>query len=923
MSTFLFNVLIYPIVFILETIFALIYQMIGSAGYSILAVSVVVNVMVIPLYNKSDALQEHERKEQERLAPGIKHIKKTFKGDEQFMILQEYYAQNHYHPLYVLRGSLSMLLEVPFFIAAYYFLSHLTILQGTSFHFIKDLGTPDSIFTIKGITINILPILMTIINFVSGAIYTKGFRLKDKLQLYCLAVLFLVLLYNSPSGLVLYWTMNNVFSLLKNICSKLMKNPQRDSAFFVALLGILFFLFMYFRGKLYETQIIVFSILVLLACFIPLVLWFVQAQRVHARNSDKTHALLVGSQNNLSPSTWELVVIAVLSELTLAILLGVLIPSTVISSSPADYIEVFKRKNPLTLVQQTASVCFGLFIIWMNVILYLAPVKVKRILTTGLWILSALSAVNYFVFSVNGGVLSTDLTYGGFGPAALMRSLINLIVLVLSGITAYLLFRKRKDLVRAVLIVGLSAITFISVRNIALTNTAIRMEAKNAAPFAVVPDEGIIHLSKHGRNVVVLMLDRAVSGYIPYILKEDPQLMDQYQGFTYYPNTLSYAMHTNMGAPALYGGYEYTPKAINERHGMTLADKHNEALKVLPKIFSDNRFDVTLCNTSYAGYTETGDYSIYKDIPNVRAFHLRGSVLPENYDEMSQVHQGYLNHSYLMYSVMCTSPVPIRWWLYDMGCYRGVRRFTDGSPSEEIIEDYTELAELSRLSVIEDDSSDNMFFMVNYLTHDHEMLQLPGYTLNKAIDNAPYLDEWLTQFDEENIRMQEESVIEFKAHYQCNAAAIHLLGQWFDWMRENGVFDNTRIILVADHGADLDQFPNLIINPRLDAQGLNPLLMVKDFDADRFTVNQDFMTNADIPSLAVKDIVDSPVNPYTGKAINQNEKSGLQYVTTSHHYTINPGPVEQFDTSDGEWYTVHTDIFDKENWSLADDYSAQ
>ena len=71
---------------------------------------------------------------------------------------------------------------------------------------IADLGAPDGLLTIDGLTLHALPILMTAVNFISSAIYTKGFPLKDKLQLYLMALLFLVLLYDSPSGLVLYWT---------------------------------------------------------------------------------------------------------------------------------------------------------------------------------------------------------------------------------------------------------------------------------------------------------------------------------------------------------------------------------------------------------------------------------------------------------------------------------------------------------------------------------------------------------------------------------------------------------------------------------------------------------------------------------------------------------------------------------------------
>ena len=918
MSALLFDILIYPIVFILELVFALVYQMIGSVGYSIIAVSIIVNIMVMPLYKRSDAMQEHERKEQERLAPVSKHIRKVFKGDERFMILQEYYRQNNYHTLYVLRGSLSMLLEVPFFIAAYYFLSHLTILQGASFHMIKDLGAPDSLIRWNNLSINVLPILMTVINFISGAIYTKGFQLRDKLQLYTLAVLFLVLLYNSPSGLVIYWTMNNAFSLIKNIFVKLSKDSKRDSAVLIAFMGILFLGAMYLRGKLYEKQILLFSLAVSAICLVPLLRWL--TSHSHKSGSDKL-TIDAGKDcrayHNLNRDTYA---VFILSGLFLTTLLGVVIPSSIVASSPADFISMFNGDNPLQLVVQIASIFFGLFSVWCGVVFFLVNDQIRQRFALAFWVLVIVSSVNYLVFAVNGGVLSTDLVYGGFGPARLEMILINGAVLLLSTFVSILLFKRFYALIKHIVLIALIALIGISIRNIILTNISRDSELLTDKEIASIPEDGLIHLSRTGKNVVVLMLDRAVSGYIPYIFNEDPGLNAQYKGFTYYPNTVSYAMHTNMGAPALYGGYEYTPKAMNERKGMTLAQKHNEALKVLPKLFTDNGFEVTVCDTSYAGYTEVGDYSIYSEMPGVRAIHLRGAVRPDNYRDIISIHQQYRKHSYLMYSIMCASPVSLRWWLYDMGCYRGVRRYTDGSPSEDMIGDYTELAKLPDLTTIKDDVNNCMFFMVSYLTHDPEPLQLPDYSLEKAIDNSPYINGWMAQFDESHIRMKEESVSGFRSHYQCNAAAIHLLGNWFDSLREEDVFDNTRIILVADHGANLEQFPELVFGQELDAQGLNPLLMVKDFNANsEFRTDNTFMTNADVPSLALERIIAAPRNPFTGRSIDQLPKKELQYVTTSHHYTIDPGPVEEFDTSDGNWFTVHSNLFDESNWNKVGD----
>jgi membrane protein insertase Oxa1/YidC/SpoIIIJ len=60
---------------------------------------------------------------------------------------------------------------------------------------------------------------MTFVNIISSYIYAANLGKNDKVQLWMLALLFLVLLYNSPSALVFYWTLNNIFSLVKNYIS--------------------------------------------------------------------------------------------------------------------------------------------------------------------------------------------------------------------------------------------------------------------------------------------------------------------------------------------------------------------------------------------------------------------------------------------------------------------------------------------------------------------------------------------------------------------------------------------------------------------------------------------------------------------------------------------------------------------------------
>ena len=196
--TILETLLIGPLKLIFEIIFGIANKFVSNPGLSIVFLSLAMNILVLPLYRRADAMQEAARDIENKLNKGVTHIKKTFTGDERMMILQTYYRQNHYKPTDALHGSVSLLLEIPFFMAAYQFLSHLDILNGVSFGPIADLSAPDGLLKIGSVAINVLPILMTSVNVISSALYLKGFPLKTKIQLYGMAGFFLVYLYTSP-----------------------------------------------------------------------------------------------------------------------------------------------------------------------------------------------------------------------------------------------------------------------------------------------------------------------------------------------------------------------------------------------------------------------------------------------------------------------------------------------------------------------------------------------------------------------------------------------------------------------------------------------------------------------------------------------------------------------------------------------------
>ncbi|MDO4507591.1 MAG: YidC/Oxa1 family membrane protein insertase, partial [Spirochaetales bacterium] len=225
MNLFYFFV-IYPLTQLIEFVFSFCNKIFDNTGISILGVSCAVSLFTLPLYIVAEHWQQVERDKQKAMKAQVSKIKEVFHGNEQYMILSTYYRQQHYHPIMSLRSAFGLLIQIPFFTAAYSCLSQMSALQGQSFGFIRDMGAPDALFSIGSFQVNVLPILMTLINMVSGTIYTRGLSLRDKLQTYGLALVFVIILYDSPAGLVAYWTMNNLFSLVKNVFYK-MKHPVK------------------------------------------------------------------------------------------------------------------------------------------------------------------------------------------------------------------------------------------------------------------------------------------------------------------------------------------------------------------------------------------------------------------------------------------------------------------------------------------------------------------------------------------------------------------------------------------------------------------------------------------------------------------------------------------------------------------------
>lgn len=869
MSQILYNIVITPLELLIEVIYTCSFRLLHNAGLAILAVSLVVNFLLLPLYLRADALSTEEAERQKTLSVWHKHIRKVFAKDERFFILNSYYREMDYHPIQAIYSIIPLLLQIPFFIAAYHFFLNLGTLSGTSFIIISDLSKPDGLITLSSEkAIHLLPIIMTVINCLSVYVYSKGLPIKDKVRSYAIAIIFLILLYQSPSGLLLYWTSNNIFSLTKNI---ILSHTSRSKS-------------------------------------------------VHSSKLQFTQAGFVS--------------FLLLIELTL--LLGGSIPADVINSSVTEMVNVGVNTVPLHYVFYALQVYGGLFIFWGIVIQLMLPYEKHSIYTAFLLCITSCFLINFYCFPYVGSSLSNALTFL-MTPYKLSTAYIirNAIVTFFCSLLAVLLWKKYPKIILSV-VIALPAIS-----TIFFLRDAVSIHERSNIWYEIHPtsdnhrDNDCIPLSRSGKNIIIIGLDRAIGNYLPFLFAEKPELYQAFDGFTWYPNTVSFGLQTAMAMPPLMGGYEYTPLEMNARTEDTITDKTNEALRVMPTIFSDAGYHVTVIDPPLANYQTPGDVSIYDDLPNVDAFLMDGYYASPAEKEIAS---HLLERNTIFYSLYRCVPVVFNDYIYDDGRYLNA---AGALPPSSFIEAHAVLKNLDSVSTVTDSAQNSLVILYNYTTHEPALLVSPDYDVkdslygyNEAFPEKLTLGDQTLSFESEN-----SSAAFSAAHYHINMAAYLRLAEYFDYLKQEEVWDNTRIIIVADHGMSLENFDYLLyhfdLDPQtienydaetlaalgdfsIDIESITPLLMVKDFNASGFNVDYSFMTNADVPCIATSDVIADPVNPYTLSPLNTDSKNSDVAIP---YFIVKPGTTftNRFPTENSVVLHVHDDIYNEQNWSLTFD----
>lgn len=213
-------IIVKPLEWAMEWFVFSMYRFIPNFGWVIVFLAFILKVLFHPLTKKTLVAS----KRMQALSPKLKELEKKYKNDAQQKqkAMMELYKKEKVNPL---GGCLPMLLQLPVFYALWNVLPFLLELKNANFLWIQDLSSPDTVLRMNLIftdKLNILPIVMTATSIVQmklmpqSPVSDERAKMMKNLQ-YFMPGLFLFIFWNMPSGLVLYWTVQNLLQILQQM----------------------------------------------------------------------------------------------------------------------------------------------------------------------------------------------------------------------------------------------------------------------------------------------------------------------------------------------------------------------------------------------------------------------------------------------------------------------------------------------------------------------------------------------------------------------------------------------------------------------------------------------------------------------------------------------------------------------------------
>ena len=1029
MGEILYYIFIFPLQAVLEFVLESQFLLTNSYGLSIVILSIIINLFLLKIFVITDKRAEFESKRKKEFDLRINAWKKVYKKAKLFAFTQTLYRQNHYHPIYALSALGGLALQIPFFYAMYFVIKDAEVLKGVSFLWISDLSLPDSVF-VGAYELHLLPILMTIISLINVFVSTKdkGARVQGTL----ISLFFLVLLYEMPSALVLYWSTNMVFSLLKTIILKTIKpkistqilneqatnfkiceNKTNEPKTLKAKINAFFI----YQKALKVIVVSLTSILVLCLCLAIYLTSYVKEDIKTAPMTFDGYTMIPIHKAKIDFSNFNSILnsdeIAEIEIISVAWqkpeyngvinILGTAKQQRVnISftgpSKPDLYVgdllgQVSYKINFYPLLNNIFIYYFGILGVIFNLYLVLCLFKkycdfddksalmyhkmsVYAVLCIGILIciFSPYQLYNSDVtqFDASQTYITLTALFGAFlllsfiliylinfipkkfiNAVAALLSLVLIIGLIYSfiltgdyGVMDHFTLQKTPfydESMQLNRILEFSAVLALSIAIIAIFFTKLLrvwqiafitlfiVSGVNAAQIIIkrfdksqntqkstskIPYENeLFSYSKNGKNIVVLVLDAFSSSHMPSILEQYPHFKENLDGFTFFANTSGTTISTIHTVATLIGGEYYAAYNMNKRKDH-LAKSIDNAFISTTSTFSNNGFDVALiaevgtdisniikANDKIFAVNSSGKLFAVETTGDFMDYYTHSEGLAQIISKAKKnVPRGVVISKMFSFGLFKFLPEVFRGKIYNDGFWLsgvGARLASDALSSIE-----NSSTAYAATHILNTKASKPTFkYFHSMMTHMPYGMYFNNnscefFNTKTAWDDYPH--KATMHYPNKNTEQ------DYYQHYDTEVCALKYLAEYIQLLKNHGIYDNTQIFVVSDHGGT--DGINISIDSRPDA-----LFLFKDFGKNGELKTDDrLMANYDIVSIFCENLKNGC--PNVPKNILKNYPKNREII----HVVPTDWRIEMHKAN--QWmieraYKVKGNIYDEKSWT--------
>lgn len=956
----LYTIFLLPIETIMKLVLELAYKFTNNYGVVIILLSIIINIALIPIYNMAEKWREKDKAIRNSMKFALDKIKQNYKGKERYFYTQALYKIHNYSPISSVKASAGFLIQIPFFFAAFSLLSNYEPIAGVGFGILSDLSKPDGLL----FGLNLLPFVMTAINLLATYVYINKFDKNEKYQLWGIALLFLVLLYTQASALLLYWTFNNIFSLIKNLIEKNVKieKPKFIESFSLQKISEI-------AEKIYPKKVwinyVIAGLYIVGLGFLYLSLDGFNIANIMYISYEESYLkifvislFIANSIQYLNALKYKKLdkLFFIISGILLISYIGILIPfykikmgivillfinSIILLLANSNFMDKFIIKkelintklfaliyssifliiflvNPILLFQANDQLTIEFSNLFLNsyilfliqFTLFFALFKISgdktKYLLNLFGILFLIVILFYaFIIKYDFGVLD-QFVFQDANKLNLPSYILLIEFLFIIAIASILFYKAYKyvrviEKVTAVLLVLFFVFIIFNYQNSEEVIVSSIEEHKDNGNFLNIEEQSILSFSKE-KNILVLFLDGFPGGHIQKILNENPNVFNNYKGFTWYKNTLSTSTATMASHSAMVGGHQFTLKFLKDIDYNSIKDIDEKAYQIFPNAFKKNNWQLDYYNPP------SNNLDNLEKIVNISTYDYGKDYLL-NYEKLTENDLIKIENSKKFFefininfvSIFNIVPLSLKKYIYLDGDWLLLKRsLLDKFSFNSIVvksKDWGFLNILENKMNIENSNKTLKYFS----------MVIP-HTPN-AIDLSGKLNPKETSFYIEGYK------------------AIEKIGDILEKLRLLGIYEQTKIILVSDHGWNIEDailgykedLENKIIfrddMSKDKGKGWGyPILLVKDFnEKGEFKISDTFVSNADLASIVCSasetgcDIPD--LDPL------KNDLKRDLYITSFSYKGFNIN--KKFII--GDIYKVKENIFDPKNWEKVKD----